>query len=83
VKKLLNEYFISIDKESNKNDEINKIIHISIIMIFIAHATIADTLKDLLKHQKQSGSPLKDKEDDIEGNSQQSEIEKALSHSLP
>ena len=46
----MNEFFILIDKESNKADEISKIIHVSLIMIFIAHATISDTIKDLSKH---------------------------------
>jgi hypothetical protein len=50
IKKLMEDYFIQIDKESNKQDEINKIIHIALIMIFIAHATIMDTIKDLKKH---------------------------------
>ncbi len=48
--KQLNEYFILIDKLQNKEDEIGKMIHISIIMIFNAHATISETLKDLQKH---------------------------------
>jgi hypothetical protein len=44
------EFFILIDKESNKTDEIGKIIHVSLIMIFIAHSTISDTIKDISKH---------------------------------
>jgi hypothetical protein len=44
--KLMHEYFRQIDKESHKKDEINKVIHLSICMIFNAHATIADAIKD-------------------------------------
>lgn len=44
--KLLFEYFKQIDKETNKSDEINKIIHLEFCMIFNAHATIADAIKD-------------------------------------
>lgn len=50
--KLMNEYFRQIDKETNKKDEIYKIIHLSICMIFSAHATIADAIKDLDKMDK-------------------------------
>jgi hypothetical protein len=52
---LLNDYFSVIDKESNKSGEINKIIHICLSMIFIAHATITDSSKDFMKHFKEEG----------------------------
>ena len=42
--KLMHEYFGLIDKEINKKDEINRVVHISLCMIFAAHATIADVL---------------------------------------
>ena len=45
--KLMNEQFAQIDKESNKSAEIYKIIHLSICMIFAAHATIAESIKDI------------------------------------
>lgn len=47
---LLKDYFSSIDKESNKSGEINKLIHICLTTIFIAHATITDSNKEFLKH---------------------------------
>jgi hypothetical protein len=45
----MQEYFSLIDKETNKREEINKIIHLSFCMIFVAHATIAESIKD---HEK-------------------------------
>ena len=47
--KLMQEYFAQIDKESNKRDDIYKVIHLSICMIFVSHATIAESIKD---HEK-------------------------------
>eukprot|EP00347_Sterkiella_histriomuscorum_P013648 403363909 len=81
VHRLLNEYFLQIDRESNKSDDINKIIHLSIVMIFIAHATIADSIKDIQKQKlKKMSQKSTDEEDD---SSQESELEKALGHQLP
>lgn len=53
--KLMLEYFAQIDKESNKKDEVCKIIHLCLCMIFVAHATIADGIKDLQKVSKRNG----------------------------
>jgi Est1 DNA/RNA binding domain len=53
--KLMQEYFAQIDKDSNKKDEINKIIHLSLCMIFAAHATIAEGIKDIQKQSKKRG----------------------------
>jgi hypothetical protein len=47
---LIKDYFASIDKESNKSQEVNKIIHVCITMIFIAHATITEGTKEFIKH---------------------------------
>lgn len=49
---LLKEYFASIDSESNKSGEVAKIIHICLCMIFIAHATITDASKQVIKKEK-------------------------------
>ena len=46
----MHDYFGQIDKEANKREDINKLIHMSLCTIFIAHATIAESLKDLEKH---------------------------------
>ncbi|CDW86913.1 UNKNOWN [Stylonychia lemnae] len=81
VSQLFNEYFISIDKEANKIEEIDKIIHLSIIMIFIAHATIADTIKDLQKQGRKNQNSMRDEVDQKQ--SARQELEKALSHQLP
>ena len=47
----MQDYFGQIDKEANKREDINKLIHLSLCTIFIAHATIADSLKDLEKSE--------------------------------
>lgn len=52
--KLMHEYFGLIDKEVNKKDEINRVVHISLCMIFAAHATIADVLSDSKRHSSKS-----------------------------
>lgn len=52
--KLMHEYFSQIDKEVSKRDDINKIIHLSLCMIFCAHATIAEAIKDIEKQQRKS-----------------------------
>jgi len=44
--KMMHEYFTLIDKETSKREEINKVIHLSLCMIFVAHATIAEAIKD-------------------------------------
>jgi hypothetical protein len=48
----MHEYFGQIDKESNKREEINKVIHLSLCMIFVAHATIAEAIKDNEKYER-------------------------------
>lgn len=50
--KLMHEYFLQIDRESNKREEIYKVIHLSICMIFAAHATIAEAIKDIEKQER-------------------------------
>ena len=49
--KLMHEYFGLIDKQSNKKDDINKVVHITLCMIFIAHSSIADALHDKKKRK--------------------------------
>lgn len=44
--RLMHDYFGQIDKEVNKRDDINKLIHLCLCTIFIAHATIAESIKD-------------------------------------
>jgi hypothetical protein len=48
----MQDYFSLIDKETNKQEEINKIIHLALCMIFVAHATIAEAIKDHEKQEK-------------------------------
>lgn len=43
----LKEYLSTVDKESNKSAEMMKLQHISLILIFIAHATISDATKEV------------------------------------
>ena len=45
----MQDYFSLIDRETNKREEINKIIHLELCIIFVAHATIAEAIKD---HEK-------------------------------
>lgn len=83
----MSEYFLLIDKESNKRDELNKVIHLSICMIFSAHATITDALKDLEKQAKKKSPPV-NVEQDVEEESKTSvavtnPLERALQFPLP
>ena len=55
---LLNDYFSIIDKESNKSGEMSKLIHLSFTMIFIAHATITDGTKEVVKEAEKAGENL-------------------------
>ncbi len=50
LNQMTTDYFIQIDKDSNKAAEIYKVIHLCLIMIFIAHATITESKKELAKH---------------------------------
>ena len=44
--RLMHDYFGQIDNEANKREDINKLIHLSLCTIFIAHATVAESIKD-------------------------------------
>jgi hypothetical protein len=54
----MHDYFALIDKETNKREEINKVIHLALCMIFVAHATIAEAIKDHEKLEKKKRKKL-------------------------
>jgi hypothetical protein len=64
--KLMQDYFAIIDKETSKREEINKIIHLALCMIFIAHASIAEAIKDHEKQIRKRGEETKDGGDRLE-----------------
>jgi hypothetical protein len=77
--KLMQDYFTLIDREEvSKKEDINKIIHISLCMIFCAHATIAEAIKDVQKQQKTK----KTDEEDME-QVELDELSQALTLALP
>lgn len=43
----LKAYLNQVDKEFNKSQEILKLQHIGVVLIFIAHATISDASREL------------------------------------
>jgi exonuclease VII small subunit len=47
--KNLKEYINSVEKETNKLGETLKLQNVSLILIFIAHATISDATKEIQK----------------------------------
>ena len=59
--RLMHDYFGQIDNEVNKRDDINKLIHLSLCTIFIAHATIAESIKD---KEKRDSKRLKTHDDE-------------------
>ena len=59
----MQDYFTLIDKETNKREEINKIIHLALCMIFAAHATIAEAIKDHEKQEKKKRRAALDEEE--------------------
>mmetsp|Transcript_7394 Transcript_7394/g.6657 ORF Transcript_7394/g.6657 Transcript_7394/m.6657 type:complete len:103 (-) Transcript_7394:498-806(-) len=48
--KLLNEYFVFIDREASKEGEVSKIQYLSMCMIFMAHAAIVEQNRALTKN---------------------------------
>lgn len=44
---LFNDYLSYIDTESNKTFEVNKLLHLALNLMFVAHATIADATKEV------------------------------------
>lgn len=44
---LLTDYFAFIDRQSNKSMEVNKLIYLSLTLIFSAHATISESTREM------------------------------------
>ena len=61
-------YLNDIEKQTNKLTEVQTMVHISFILIFIAHATISDASRELEQRQKKDGGkdqPQSMSEEDI------------------
>jgi hypothetical protein len=80
--KLMHDYFALIDKETNKREEINKVIHLALCMIFVAHATIAEAIKDHEKLEKKKRKKHEQEEEE-KGAASEGKLEVALSMTLP
>ena len=80
----MHDYFSLIDKESNKREEINKVIHLALCMIFVAHATIAEAIKDHEKlERKKRRKQEQDQEEEGKGAASEGKLELALRMTLP
>jgi hypothetical protein len=78
----MHDYFALIDKETNKREEINKVIHLALCMIFVAHATIAEAIKDHDKLERKKRRKLEQEEEE-KGEASEGKLELALSMTLP
>ena len=79
----MHDYFALIDKETNKREEINKVIHLALCMIFVAHATIAEAIKDHDKLERKKRRKLEDEMEEEKGEASEGKLELALSMTLP
>jgi hypothetical protein len=78
----MHDYFALIDKETNKREEINKVIHLALCMIFVAHATIAEAIKDHEKLERKKRKKLEHEEEE-KGEASEGKLELALNMTLP
>lgn len=85
--KLMQEYFSQIDREVSKKEDINKIIHLSLCMIFCAHATIAEAIKDVekqtRKQRKRGDAEEERKSSGEESDGEPDQLAQALKLTLP
>lgn len=51
-------YLNDIEKQTNKLNEVQTMVHISFILIFIAHASISDSSRELEQRQKKNNTEM-------------------------